>query len=235
VFVLLLGCGEKPEGVVQVFAAASTGDLMRELVTRYERDHHIRIKLSLAASSTLARQIDSGARADLFLSANDQWMVWLAQRGHLDETSRKVMMGNRLVVIAHHGNGHSEPFSFEGRLALGDPSHVPAGIYGKQALQNLGYWDNFKDRLAPAAHVRDALRWVALGECERGVVYATDARADDRITVLRELSQESHEAIVYPLALMNEATIEAREFYDFLLSDEAKAVAVSLGFVRVNE
>ena len=150
------------------------------------------MRLSVASSSTLAKQIAAGAPADIYFSANVEWMDYLQAHQHIEQDTRVDLLGNALVVIAPTG----EPFTvrwakdfdfagaFAGRLALGDPDHVPAGQYARQALEKLGWWPVLKSRIAPAPDVRAALVYVERGECAVGLVYATDAAQSDRVITL---------------------------------------------------
>lgn len=232
---ILASCGpqlqENP--VITVFSAASTADLFSRLAKAYESRHPVRIRISLAASSTLARQIAQGAKADLFISANQNWMTYL-EEGDLLQSQAQVLLTNRLVFITPSANplqaNTAELPHFSGRFALADPSHVPAGIYAKQALRALGWWPQLENRLAPAAHARDALRWVALEECQLGLVYATDALAEPKVTVLTRLDATLHDPIQYPIALCRDAEPEAKAFLQFLYGKEAQAIYSELGF-----
>ena len=193
---------------VTVFAAASLTAAVGEVFEGQEGSSEA--SLSFAASSVLARQIDAGAPADLFLSANSAWMDFLEQRGRIDTATRVDLLANRLAVVAPEGSGLdveiAEEFdfsgSFSGRLALGDPDHVPAGMYAKQALVRLGWWPRLEPRLAPAPDVRGALVFVERGACSAGIVYATDAAASDRIEVAAEIPDRLHEPILYPAAIV---------------------------------
>ena len=194
-------------GEVTVFAAASLTAAASEVC---ESEAGTEVSLSFAASSVLARQIDAGAPADLFLSANSAWMDFLEQRGRIDTATRVDLLANRLAVVAPAGSGldveisrdFDFPGSFGGRLALGDPDHVPAGTYAKQALVRLGWWPRLEPRLAPAPDVRGALVFVERGACSAGIVYATDAAASDRIEVAAEIPDSLHEPILYPAAVV---------------------------------
>ena len=192
---------------VTVFAAASLTAAASEV---FEGEGSTEVSLSFAASSVLAHQIDAGAPADLFLSANSAWMDFLEQRGRIDTATRVDLLANRLAVVAPAGSGldvemagdFDFPDSFAGRLALGDPDHVPAGVYAKQALVRLGWWSRLEPRLAPAPDVRGALVFVERGACSAGIVYATDAAASDRIEVAAEIPDSLHEPILYPAAVV---------------------------------
>ena len=193
---------------VTVFAAASLTAAAGEVFEGQQGSPEA--SLSFAASSVLARQIDAGAPADLFLSANSAWMDFLEQRGRIDTATRVDLLANRLVVVAPAGSGFDVevagefdfPGSFGGRLALGDPGHVPAGMYAKQALVRLGWWTRLEPRLAPAPDVRGALVFVERGACSAGIVFATDAAASDRIEVAAEIPDSLHGPILYPAAVV---------------------------------
>jgi len=194
-----------PASTQTVYAAASLATALRE-VTQLLPGQQAR--LSFASSSSLAKQIAAGAPADLYFSASTQWMDFLEDRKLIARGTRSDLLTNRLVVIApsHHAfevrSDSSFDFAsaFEGRLAVGDPSHVPVGMYARQALDTLGWFAGLADRLAPAPHARAALVYVERGECAAGVVYATDASISNRVEVLATLPASTHQPIVYPLA-----------------------------------
>ena len=224
---------------VTVFAAASLTTALRQILSP---DDDPTVRCSFASSSSLARQIDAGAPADLFLSANEEWMDYLQGRGRIDAESRVDLLANRIVVVAPAGAGLSvQPragfdFSgaFRGRLALGDPDHVPAGIYARQALEMLGWWPALKDRLAPASDVRAATVFVERGECSAGIIYATDAAISRKVEVVAELADSLHSPIRYPAAIVNgRATAEVRAILDRLRSPGAAAVFRRHGFTVV--
>lgn len=224
-----------------VFAAASTTNAMNDLARAFQERTGAVVTNSFASSSTLARQIARGAPADLYLSANRKWMDYLEKEGGVAAGSRHDLLANRLVLIAP-ADGPQGPVDLatvkdlapllgDGRLAMGDPDHVPAGIYGRQALTGLGLWPGAAGRLAPAASVRVALAWVAAGEARLGVVYATDARVEPRVRVVAEFPESSHPPIVYPVALVaGRDSPLARRYLEFLASPEAGAVFAAYGF-----
>ncbi len=226
---LFAGISARAEPVT-VFAAASLSGALNEL---WPRERHTDISLSFAGSSLLARQIEAGAPADLYLSASQDWMDYLQVRGHIDSTTRVDLFGNRLVLIAPTDEGFALVASpradiggaFKGRLALADPDHVPAGIYARQALQTLGWWPTLVHRLAPASDVRGALAWVERGECDAGIVYATDAASSRRVQVVVSIADSLHTPIRYPAALVaGRATAATRRRLDTLQSAAALAV-----------
>jgi molybdate transport system substrate-binding protein len=223
--------------VVRVFAAASLNNALQEAADDFENEYGIEVRLSFASSSTLARQIELGAPADVFISANPSWMNYLQKRQLVVDSSRVDLLGNSLVVVAPTGEELSvevweEELStqFDGRLAIADPDHVPAGIYAKQAMVWLGWWNGVEDRLAVAADVRAALVFVERGACQIGIVYATDAMASKRIRVLSFLPKTSHDPIVYPAAVIKGGSGRALELLAFLQSKAAFEVFRSYGF-----
>lgn len=225
---------------VTVFAAASLTDVVGELARRYSRTHPVTVKTSFAASSTLARQIEAGAAADVFLSADVEWMDYLAERNLIIGDSRRKLLGNRLVLIApaasavqvkiRPGFDLAKALGARGRLAIGDPGSVPAGRYAHAALEFLGAWAGVENRLVPAENVRAALAFVAWGEAPLGVVYATDARAEPRVKVVDTFPPDSHPEIAYPMAVVRGAGPPAGAFAGFLLGAEARAAFENAGF-----
>lgn len=227
---------------VVVFAAASTTNAVTEIGERFAARKLGRIKASFASSSTLAKQIASGAPADVYLSANKKWMDYLAKKNAVDPTTRFDLLGNRIVLIspvkspirAVNLTGALDLAALlgsDGRLSIGDPDHVPAGIYGKKAMQKLGIWARVEDRLAPMKDVRAALVLIERGEAPLGQVYATDAAISKKVRVVGTFPPESHPPIVYPVASVNGGKADAAAvFMDFLKSDEARAIFVKFGF-----
>jgi molybdate transport system substrate-binding protein len=225
---------------VVVFAAASLTDAFQDVAASYEKKTGVQIVNSFASSSTLARQIENGAPAEIFASADTQWMDYVQTRGLIDSASRKSPIGNALVLVAPSASP-PRPRAIDshldwtallggGRLALGDPDHVPAGIYAKQALQHLGAWDALQSHLAPAEDVRAALVYVDRGEAPLGIVYLTDARQDSNVKIVGVFPEESHSAIVYPFALVKGASAPARAYFEFLTGKAALAVFAHYGF-----
>jgi molybdate transport system substrate-binding protein len=229
----------QPAAGVTVFAAASLTDSLKSIADAYQAKTGSKITLSFGASSTLARQIEQGAGADLFFSADTDWMDYLKKAGLIAEASRKDLLGNRLVLIAAIGNALSlkiaQHFDLagalgDGRLALADPASVPAGKYGKAALTALGVWDGVASHVAPAENVRIALQYVARGEAPLGIVYATDAKAEPAVRVVGIFPEGSHPPIIYPVALIKTASPQAQAFLAFLEGPEARAIFVKAGF-----
>ena len=222
-----------------VFAAASLTDVITEIAEEFATETGVRVRLSFAASSALARQIENGAPASVFLSANRQWMDRLDSEAAIVSASRTDIAGNRLALIAAERNATLQaPASVtdlpdllgDGRLAVGDPDHVPAGLYARASLEALGLWDRIAPRLARTGDVRGALALVARGETPLGIVYATDARISDRVRLLTLLPADSHPPIAYPAALTPAADDDARAFLAFLGGRTAQAIFRRHGF-----
>ena len=226
-----------------VFAAASTSDALNAAAARFTAKTGVAVRFSFAASSTLARQVEQGAPADIFLSADQQWMDYLADRGLLVAGTRHPLLGNDLVLVAP-ADGTSAPLALtgdtnlaallgDGRLAVGDPDHVPVGIYARQTLEAMGQWAALEPRLARAASVRAGLMLVERGEAPLGIVYGTDAAISPKVKVVGVFPAGLHQPIVYPVALVagHDATA-ARAFLDFLSSGAAREVFARYGFTR---
>jgi molybdate transport system substrate-binding protein len=224
-----------------VFSAASLTDILPALARDYARDSGDRIRFSFGASSALARQIEAGASADVIVSADDDWMDYLAERDLLQPGTRAIVAGNRLVLIgARSVRTERVEFSREldlrallgdGRLALGDPAHVPAGRYAQAGLEKLGLWASVQDRLAPAESVRVALMYVVRGEAPLGFVYATDVRGVSAVRVLGELPTDPAAPIHYPAAALRRASSgSAAAFVTYLRSPAARAIWAAHGF-----
>ena len=239
------GRAAQPAGSVTLFAAASTTNALSEIVGLYEERHSVRIRTVFAASSTLARQIAAGAPADLFLSANERWMEHLVEKSAVDAETKRALMGNRLVLVVgkrtqRPSGGPAQTLDSSlplgeiignSRLAIGDPAHVPAGIYAKTALQSLGLWDDHRGKLAFSGNVRTALALVDRGEAAAGIVYETEALLLPDLEVAGVFPEDSHAPIVYPLAMVAGRQSQAvEEFYGFLRGPEAARVFIRHGF-----
>ena len=224
---------------ITVFAAASLTDALNEIGKAYEAKTGNHVVFSFAASSTLAHQIENSSGADMFLSADLDWMDYLDKRGLLAPGTRHTLLGNRLVLIAPSGLKIAVKiaphFDLAGalgnsRLAVADPASVPAGKYGKEALTNLGVWESVQDKLAIAENVRAALAYVARGETTLGIVYNTDAKIEPRVHVVGIFPDTSHKPILYPVAQMKDARPGAADFEKYLDSPAARAVFEKDGF-----
>lgn len=223
-----------------VLAAASLQESLAAVARKWAESGHPMPVISFAASSALARQIEAGAPADLFISADQQWMNELQKRGLLAPKSRLTLLGNDLVLIAPLVSRIRLPITKgfplaralgTGRLAIADPAAVPAGIYAEAALKSLGAWGDVKGRLAPAENVRAALAFVERGDAPLGIVYATDALQSKKVRIIGRFPASSHEAILYPVArLASSTSVEAESFLRFLASPAAKAIFRQFGF-----
>jgi molybdate transport system substrate-binding protein len=231
-----------------VFAAASLQDALRaaDAAWQDEAPGNPPLRLSFAASSALARQIAQGAPADLFASADEPWMDWLAARGMIDTATRTSPIGNTLVLVAPADRAPPPGIALErdgtrlagllgagGRIAVADPAHVPAGRYARAALEWLGQWEALAPRLARADNVRAALLLVERGEAPLGIVYATDAQASGGVRVLGAFPAASHRPVTYPFALTSRAAgnPQARALHAFLTGPASAAIWRRFGFV----
>jgi molybdate transport system substrate-binding protein len=224
---------------VTVFGAASLAEALKEIATTYEKQSGKQVAVSLAASSALARQIEASGGADIFISADLDWMDYLDDKGLIQHATRANLLGNKLVLVA--GKDVSTNINIAphfdllgalkgGRLAIADPDSVPAGKYGRTALTSLGVWNSVVNRLVNAENVRVALAYVARGEAPLGIVYETDAKADKNVRVAGVFPENTHPPILYPAALVKDAKPEARAFLAYLSSPAARAVFEKNGF-----
>lgn len=224
-----------------VFAAASLKNALDEISRSWSAQHSGRVVVSYAASSALARQIEKGAPADIFISADLDWMDYLAQRKLLNTPSRVNLLRNELVMIAPVTTKISLKLKRglrlgdllgNDRLSMADPDSVPAGKYGRAALQALGLWPQVADRLARGENVRAALNFVARGEAPLGIVYRTDAAAEPRVRVVAVFPADSHPPIVYPAALLAVGkNAGAAAFFSHLKSSAATVIFRKHGFL----
>jgi molybdate transport system substrate-binding protein len=228
---------------IVVFAAASLTDALGEIDAAYIAKTGVQVKTSFAASSALARQIESGARAEVFFSADEEWMDYLGRRNLLQPGTRHDVVGNRLVLIApadstakvdiKPGFNMAPLLGDKGRLATGDPDSVPVGKYAQAALTRLGAWDALAPRLVRAENVRAALAYVARREAKLGIVYSTDARAEKRVKVVGIFPPDSHPPIRYPIAATAAATADGVKYLDFVRSKASQEIFRKYGFEPV--
>ncbi|HEU4621056.1 MAG TPA: molybdate ABC transporter substrate-binding protein [Burkholderiaceae bacterium] len=235
----------RAQAPITVFAAASLADVLEDARREWQATGASAVRMSFAASSTLARQIESGAPADVFISADEQWVDYLAQRAFVVPGSRRVVAGNRLVFIASaRASAAQRAFRCEpgfdlvallgrGRLVVGDPAHVPVGRYAQQALTALGAWPVAQSRLVPADNTRAALALVERGEVPLGIVYATDAAHSREVVVACAIAPEHHAPIVYPMVLIARGASvspEARAFAQWLAGPRGREIFLRHGF-----
>jgi molybdate transport system substrate-binding protein len=227
-----------------VFAAASLKNALDDVAKAWQKDSGTQATISYAASSALAKQIAAGAPADIFISANVEWVDYLAKRKLVASGKRVNLLGNSLVLIAPLSSKVSvtmtkpldlKPALGDGRIAMANTNAVPAGKYGKAALQFLGAWDEVKGRIAQAQNVRAALVLVARGEAPLGIVYRTDAAIEPQVRVVATFPESSHPRIVYPAAVMAQSKNPAAgSFYAFLSTPAAAAIFERYGFMVLN-
>jgi molybdate transport system substrate-binding protein len=227
-------------GTVLVFGAASLTNVLEDLESSFTAKTHVPVKSSLAASSVLAKQIEAGAPADVFFSADLEWVNYLEQRKLLKPGTRHDVVGNSLVLIAPAdstislkigpGVDFNRALGSQGKLATGDPDSVPVGKYAKAALQKLGVWDQVSTRIVRAENVRAALAFVARGEAPLGIVYKTDALAEKKVRIVAEFSPDTHPPIRYPIALTLHGGAAAQQFVDFVRSSAASGIFRQYGF-----
>jgi len=226
-----------------VFGAASLTNVLQDLGDAFTKETSIPVKFSFAASSTLARQIENGAPADVFMSADADWMDYLQTRHLIQEASRHDVVGNRLVLIAPAASTLqlkvAPNFALaaalgQGHLATGDPAAVPVGRYAEAALTKLGVWAQVQDRIVRADSVRSALTFVDRGEAPLGIVYETDALIDKNVRVVDVFPADTHAPIVYPVALTRGAKPAAAQFLTFISSTTAVQTFKAYGFVPLH-
>src|SRR5215472_2390657 len=225
---------------VTVFAAASLSDALQDAGKSWQQKTGHTVTFSFAASSALAKQIQASAFADMFISADTDWMDYLDSRGLMAHDTRVNLLGNHLVLIAPSDSKVALKIvpHFDllgalqgGRLSVADTDSVPAGKYAKTALTALGVWNGVVDHLAQAENVRVALSYVARGEAPLGIVYTTDAMSEPKVRIVDTFPESTHQRIVYPVALTKEAKPLAKDFLEYLEGPEASAVFAKAGFV----
>jgi molybdate transport system substrate-binding protein len=228
------------DNTVLVFDAASLTNVLDDLSKAFTEKTQVPVKSSPAASSVLAKQIEAGAPADVFFSADLEWMDYLDQRKLLKAGSRHDVVGNRLVLIApadstaavkiKKGVDFGPALGPQGKLATGDPDSVPVGKYAKTALEKLGVWDKVSGQIVRAENVRAALAFVARGEAPLGIVYRTDALAEKKVRIVAEFPEDTHRPITYPIAVTTHGGPAAQQFVDFVRSKPAGEIFKKYGF-----
>jgi len=231
-----------PPVALDVFAAASLRESLDEAAALYEREHGQPVRISYAGSSALARQIEQGAPADVFISADLDWMNWLQARNLIDEATRANLLGNTLVLIAPASANPPAigltpdvdlaPLLGDGRIALALTAGVPAGKYAKAAFEHFNIWESLQPHIAEAENVRAALLLVARAEASLGAVYASDAKAEPRVQIIATFPADSHPPIIYPVSTLRASQHpKAREFVQWLQQPAALSIFHQYGFV----
>ncbi len=244
-FAILFGSFSAPAALAQdksltVFAAASMKNALDEADAAYTAKSGIKISASYAASSALAKQIEQGAPADIFVSADTAWMDYSIKNKSINEATRVDLLGNAIVLIAPKdskienvtiGQGFDlAKLAGDGRITTGDVKAVPVGKYAKAALEKLGAWQAAEPKFAMAENVRAALALVARGEAVLGIVYSTDAKVEPGVKIVGTFPADSHPPIVYPVAATANARTDAADYLAFLKSVQAKAIFEKYGF-----
>ncbi|MCA1544023.1 molybdate ABC transporter substrate-binding protein [Bradyrhizobium sp. NBAIM32] len=243
-FVILAGTAVAPaaaeDKTITVFAAASMKNALDEIDAAYTARTGVKFSVSYAASSVLAKQIEQGAPADVFVSADTDWMDYAIAKKTINEPSRVNLLGNSIVLIAPKDSKIDSvtiapgfdlaKLAGDGRIATGDVRSVPAGKYAKAALEKLGAWQAAEPKFAMAESVRAALTLVARGEAVLGIVYSTDAKVEPGVKIVGTFPADSHPAIIYPVAATSTAKPEANGYLAFLRSAAAKAILEKYGF-----
>ncbi|RJX75473.1 molybdate ABC transporter substrate-binding protein [Vibrio sinensis] len=225
---------------VRVYAASSLTNVMNELINHYQQATNDKVMAVYAGSSSLARQIENGAPADVYISANVRWVQYLKDKQIIDAQQVTPWLYNELVLIAPTDGSESFDVSDkqawlsalgDRRLAVAQPNAVPAGIYAQQSLENLQVWPALMMRLAPTSNVRVALTLVERNEAALGIVYKTDAQLSDKVKSIYQFSSQSHDPIMYPIASLNSKP-SVQSFVQFLQSDDAKNIVQKYGFIQ---
>jgi molybdate transport system substrate-binding protein len=226
------------ERKIKVFAAASLTDVMNVFAKQYTQQTGVQVIPVYGGSGTLAKQLEQGAPGDLFISADEKWMQYLKDKQGVQVSTIKPWLGNRLVMITPQ----AKPLSIKAEAATdigqqapgywctGDTLSVPVGIYAKQSLTSLGWWDKLKNRMVSTQDVRATLNLVERDECDVGIVYASDAQSSGKVKIAGEFPENSHVPIVYPIAVLPQASAETTAFYRYLQSEDARKLLVSYGF-----
>lgn len=243
-FTILLGSSFTPalaqDKALTVFAAASMKNALDEVNADYTAKTGVKVTSSYAASSALAKQIEQGAPADIFISADLEWMDYSVGKKTINEKTRTSLLGNSIVLIASKdskladvkiGQGFDlAKLAGDGKIATGDVKSVPVGKYAKAALEKLGSWSTAESKFAMADSVRAALTLVSRGEAPLGIVYATDAKIDPGVKIVGTFPADSHPAIIYPVAATTAAKSEAADYLNFLKSTASKTIMEKYGF-----
>ncbi len=243
VSLLVFGCKsvkKDKNSELVVFCAASLTDVISDITSEFEKENKVQVKLNLASSGTLARQIEHGATPALFISANKKWLNYLDSLDLTIPETGKNIIGNSMVLIVPvqskmepvaYSTEMNLPNLFEGRLSVGDPNHVPAGSYTVQLLKNMGCEKELESRFLPAKDVRSALMVVELGEVEAGIVYKTDALKSEKVKIITEFPDSLHSPVYYHMALINgEKNTMSTKLYNYITSEETIRIWMKYGF-----
>lgn len=217
---------------ITVFAAASLANALSEVSAAYQQEKSIKVIHSFASSATLAKQIEAGAPATIYISASNEWMDYLQDRKRIAASSRKDLFSNRLVLVVPKGKvlpvrfdqGYKFSAAFKGRLCMGNVDSVPAGKYAKQSLEYLNWWLEIRSRVVEAQDVRAALAFVEREECSAGIIYESDANISKKVEIAGVFPENSHAPIVYPAALVAGFKDRDRDYFEYLQSPASQAI-----------
>ena len=246
---MIVSCGngskstdtDKKEQNIMVFAAASLTDVLSEIIDSFEVKYQVKIQTNMASSGTLARQIEQGGTPDVYISASKKWADYVDSIGGLLPGTKMQIVKNELALIAPQNSpvkvaeidGSLDIISMLGnnRLSMGDPAHVPAGRYAKQALEYFGWWSQLENRILPGKDVRSALMVVEMGESPLGIVYRTDALKSKKVTILSTFPEQSHKPVVYVGGICKDNDA-AKQFFAFLTGEETRGIWEKYGFKK---
>lgn len=239
---LFFSCTNKQDEKVKLFAAAGTMVPCNEICRVLDENHQIQIERNYAASGSLARQIKAGAEADIYISANKQWIDFLNKNNLIIENSITKIAGNKLVVICPIDKDlemeFSEQFDIKStaikNISIGDPTYVPVGKYSKQVFDSLNWYQQIQDKIILAKDVTSVLHYVELGECDWGIVYYSEALKSKKVKIAYEIPQELYSPIIFYMALTNEKE-QSTKSYQFFKSTEAKDIFADNGFTTIKE
>ena len=224
----LVGCPKKATETILVCAASSTEPALIEIASAAKKELGAAFKINAASSSTVAKQIEQGAKCDIYLSANSQWMSYLEKKSLIKKNSKKILLKNSLVFIK------SKNQKAKNKFAIADPSHVPAGKYAKEALVNLGRYKELEKILLLGKSARDTLRLIELGEANLGVVYKSDALSSSKVSIDKEIAQKYYSKIAYPIAIVKKSKKKSSEkVLNFLFTKEASEIFKKWGFLTL--
>lgn len=237
--VALLHVSANASEKVTIFAASSLKDVLEDIVQDFNLlEDAIDIRVSLASSGVLARQIFRGAPADIYISANQSWMNYLVDQRLVGTDQIIPLISNSLVVVAHNGSDTMTDWQKlleRDRFAMGDPAHVPAGIYAKQALQMNNTWQNLRRNAVFGENIRLSLRLVERGDVGAAILYKSDAELTKNVAIIHEFDGRSHDPIIYPMVLLKPDNNSANRFFEYLKSAPAKAVFRRFGFTALED
>ncbi len=245
-FILFIYCGcsrnnESADNELVIFCASSLTDVISDITAGFERDNHIQVKLNFASSGTLARQIEQGANPDIFISANKNWLNYLNQKALTLPGTEEKLAGNSMVLVAPLKSPLDSvsfsarlnlPEMISGRISIGDPKHVPAGVYALQIITSLGWKHELEPRFLPAKDVRSALMVVEMGEIDAGIVYKTDALKSKKVKIITEFPDSLHEPVNYYITIIKgRDNLNNRKLYTYLLSEKSGSIWEKYGFI----